>query len=54
MSYKAKRDEDGKVITGDEVIEMFMDMPGTWLVSQNPCGYQATRIDPNTVEEVKE
>lgn len=48
---KAKRAVDGKEVHGEEIVDQFMEMPGTWLVTKNEAGYEATKIDPATIEE---
>lgn len=45
---------DGKIVYGSEVIDQFMGMPGTWLVTKNDSGYEATKVEPETIEEIED
>lgn len=52
--YRGVHCMDGKIVYGAEVIDQFKGMPGTWLVTQTDDGYEATKVEPETVEEIED
>lgn len=52
--YRGVHCMDGKIVYGAEVIDQFMEMPGTWLVTKNDSGYEATKVEPETIEEIED
>lgn len=54
VMYRGVHCMDGKIVYGAEVIDQFKGMPGTWLVTKNDSGYEAAKVEPETIEEIEE
>lgn len=51
--FKAKAYGQEKIVYGNQIEEQYDGFPGTWLVEKTKYGYTATRIIPESIEEVK-